>query len=143
MNMPTGFPSNIRAQLRDSVGSFCSARHCQVQTSGFDQIAAKSIHNGDAAHINGAKPTAARYDKNQSDEERHGFNNGIWLCPTCHRQVDQDENLYSEDILIEWKKWAILAHNEGYRRLYQPPAAAELHLELERVRISSTSRLPR
>ncbi len=57
-----------------------------------------SLENGDIigeiCHIKGKKQGSPRYDKNQSDEERHSTNNLILLCPTHHKIIDKDPETY-------------------------------------------------
>jgi hypothetical protein len=50
---------------------------------------------GEVCHIKGEKPGAARYDPNQSNEERHGFDNLILLCNVHHKVADDDEAVYT------------------------------------------------
>ncbi|WP_156917568.1 NACHT domain-containing protein [Salinarimonas rosea] len=39
--------------------------------------------------------------------ERKGPANGIWLCQTCHKLVDSDDQRYTLDVLRRWKAEAI------------------------------------
>jgi HNH endonuclease len=50
---------------------------------------------GEICHIKGAKPGAARYDPDQSPEQRHTTENLILLCPTHHTVIDADEEAYT------------------------------------------------
>ena len=59
---------------------------------------------GEVCHIQGEKPGAARYDQNQSNEERHGFDNLILLCNVHHKVADDDELAYTVERLIQMKK---------------------------------------
>jgi len=59
---------------------------------------------GEVCHIKGDKSTAARYDKNQSNAERHGFENLILLCNVHHKIVDDQVVIYSNEILLELKQ---------------------------------------
>src|SRR6185437_2919073 len=59
---------------------------------------------GEVCHIKGEKPTAPRYDKNQSDEARHGFENLILLCNVHHKIVDDNVEEYSVDALTAMKE---------------------------------------
>jgi hypothetical protein len=58
---------------------------------------------GRICHIKGNRPGAKRYDSTQSDEDRHGFDNLILLCPTHHDVVDDDEIAYTVDRLSQMK----------------------------------------
>ncbi|MEZ5282118.1 MAG: HNH endonuclease signature motif containing protein [Acidimicrobiales bacterium] len=58
----------------------------------------------DIAHIRGAKPGAARYAPEMTDEERHAPENLVLLCPNHHREIDQlRPQDWSADRLLEIK----------------------------------------
>lgn len=58
---------------------------------------------GKGAHIEGEKPSSARYRKEMTDKERNNYNNLILLCGTCHDKIDNDEQAYTVDIIKEIK----------------------------------------
>jgi hypothetical protein len=45
--------------------------------------------NGEIAHIKGEKPTSARYDADQADDERQGFYNLMLVCPWDRSELCQ------------------------------------------------------
>jgi hypothetical protein len=59
-----------------------------------------------AAHITAASPDGPRYDPVLSQDERRSQNNGIWLCQTCAKLVDNDPLRYHAEMLREWKAFA-------------------------------------
>jgi hypothetical protein len=59
---------------------------------------------GEICHIKSAGRGHGRYDPDQSDEERHGFDNLILLCRKHHKIVDSDVNRYPASLLTEFKK---------------------------------------
>jgi hypothetical protein len=59
---------------------------------------------GQVCHIKAAKPEAPRYDKNQSNTERHSFKNLILLCANHHKVIDDDEATYTVERIIKLKK---------------------------------------
>ena len=59
---------------------------------------------GKICHIKGSRPGAARYDKDQSDDERHSFSNLIALCGKHHDLIDDNEDRYTVEILQRWKR---------------------------------------
>ena len=46
---------------------------------------------GEAAHVRGEKPTAARYDATMTDEERDNVRNLIYMCTDHHTIIDKVE----------------------------------------------------
>ncbi|HVV79114.1 MAG TPA: hypothetical protein VHD59_05815 [Pseudolabrys sp.] len=56
-----------------------------------------------AAHISAAAPGGARYDETLTAEMRGDITNGIWLCQTHAKLVDDDELTYTVALLKEWK----------------------------------------
>jgi hypothetical protein len=82
----------------------CSNPDCGVQTVGPNSDPAKATTIGEAAHIMGAQPGAARYDAAMSDVTRAAITNGIWLCRNCHGQIDRDAVKYPPDLLFAWRK---------------------------------------
>src|SRR3990167_8360482 len=58
---------------------------------------------GEICHIKARSKDGPRYDKTQTDEERHAFENLILLCRRHHKIVDSEPDLYSADALQEIK----------------------------------------
>lgn len=69
---------------------------------------------GECAHIEGEHsgnplksiPPAARYNPSMTDEERNAFPNLIYLCASCHREIDkipEGEEYYTVSFLKELK----------------------------------------
>jgi len=81
-------------------GNICSFPDC-----GIELVSEKRANRviGEEAHIKGAKPTAPRYDPNQSPEERASAENRILLCPTHHATVDADSATWTAERLLEMK----------------------------------------
>jgi len=63
-----------------------------------------TLSAGDGAHIVAEKKDGPRGESPLTPEQRAMADNGVWLCPTCHRKVDivQPQN-YSVDLLQQWK----------------------------------------
>ncbi len=59
---------------------------------------------GEICHIKGKKPDSLRYDPDQSDEERHGFDNLILMCGLHHKVIDDDPESYNVPRLEDIKK---------------------------------------
>ncbi|MEQ9919772.1 HNH endonuclease signature motif containing protein [Pectobacterium brasiliense] len=83
----------------------CSNPECNTLTIGpaLNDIELKN-KKGEAAHIIGEKPGAARYSLN-SNVNVDGVENGLWLCANCHSLIDKNNGVdYSDLQLFEWKK---------------------------------------
>ncbi len=61
---------------------------------------------GVAAHITAASPGGARYDETLTPEMRSDIANGIWLCQTHAKLIDDDELTYTPAVLRDWKEMA-------------------------------------
>lgn len=94
--------------LRERVSDFCSKPDCRVSTRGASSNQKKTTSIGIAAHITAAAsgPGAARYDASLTSDQRKHYDNGIWLCQTCSRLIDADENRFPVSLLKEWKEIA-------------------------------------
>jgi len=80
-------------------GNRCSFPNC-------NQLLVVENYNliGRMCHIKGDKPSSARYDSKQADEERHDLDNLILLCPNHHAVVDNDQEKYTVELLQEFKE---------------------------------------
>lgn len=92
--------------LAKRVASICSNPDCRQQTSGPHTDSAKALNTGVAAHIKAASPGGARFDAAMTPKNRKSPTNGIWLCQTCAKLVDNDAVRYPIDRLREWKRRA-------------------------------------
>lgn len=83
-------------------GNRCAFLGCNVELAK-EGSTGKNMIIGVMAHIKGENPTSARYDSNMGDKEVDGYENRILLCPTHHTEIDQDQNLYTIEKLLEIK----------------------------------------
>lgn len=97
------FPASVKRELERRVASRCSNPDCRAPTRGPHSDVSKSTSVGVAAHISGAAAGGPRYDASLSPEERSAIGNGIWLCHTCSRIVDDDWLQYPIELLRGWK----------------------------------------
>jgi hypothetical protein len=65
-----------------------------------------AVNIGVAAHISAASPGGARYEEDLSDEQRADSSNGIWLCQTCAKLIDNDTIRFNRAVLEGWKRAA-------------------------------------
>lgn len=98
------FDDKNKEVLARRVGSRCSNPNCRKLTSGPQTDPAKAVNIGIAAHITAASQGGPRYNANLSSEERKSICNGVWLCQNCAKLVDNDEQRYTTDLLIDWKR---------------------------------------
>lgn len=101
--MRDDFPLPVKDLLDKRVAFRCSNPACRKPTSGPQEDPEKSINIGVAAHITAASPDGARYNPSLTNEGRRSAANGIWLCQSCGKLVDNDENRYTVEILQHWK----------------------------------------
>ena len=107
--MSTGrddFNKETKRILQERVGNHCSNPDCACLTSGPNFNPDKATRIGVAAHITAASEGSARYDFTLTSEERRSILNGIWLCQNCSKFIDNDEEIYTVDFLLEWKEFS-------------------------------------
>ena len=83
----------------------CNHPNCDATLVEIDVKSNRAVITGQAAHIKGDKPGAARYDKLMTDDERSDFDNLIMLCPRHHKLIDDKESRdsYSVELIKKWK----------------------------------------
>ena len=97
------FPSSVKTVLAQRAAGRCSNPDCGAVTSGPGLDPASVVNVGVAAHITAASGGGPRYDPALAPAERMAALNGIWLCQTCSKLVDNDVALYTADVLRQWK----------------------------------------
>ncbi|WP_056176655.1 HNH endonuclease [Lysobacter sp. Root604] len=98
------FKQSVIVTLAKRAANRCSNPDCKAITSGPTDDPAGSVNVGEAAHIYGANPGAARYDADMSSSARSDISNAIWLCGNCHKLVDDDPNRFPVGLLFEWQR---------------------------------------
>jgi hypothetical protein len=58
---------------------------------------------GNACHIKAANPGGPRYDPNQTNEERHGYDNLLLMCSMHNKVIDDDVTTYTVERLRQMK----------------------------------------
>lgn len=83
-------------------GACCAYPGCSRRN--VDPVTLRPV--AEVAHIRARRPGGPRYDAEQTDAERHGFENLILLCPSHHTEVDSDAERFTVSQLNAWKKQA-------------------------------------
>ena len=97
---------HVKETLAKRVAHRCSRSECRQVTSGPQEDPERVINVGVAAHITAASPGGPRYDDSLTSERRQSIENGVWLCQTCAKLVDNDPLRYTCEVLHEWKRQA-------------------------------------
>ena len=97
------FTESTKRTIAHRVRDLCSNPKCRAPTRGPTSNPTKTTNVGDAAHITAASPGGPRYDSSLTHEQRTSPENGIWLCKTCAKRIDDDVNEYTVDKLRLWK----------------------------------------
>lgn len=101
------FNQKVSEELARRAGHRCSMPACRAPTSGPSATLASGASSvGVAAHITAASPGGPRYDQRLSPDERRSASNGIWLCQTHAKQIDDDEARFPRDLLRAWREAA-------------------------------------
>lgn len=101
--MRDDFNEEVKRTVAERAGYRCSRPPCRALTSGPRVDSTKSLNVGVAAHITAASPRGPRYDAALSPEERRHADNAIWLCQTCGKLIDNDENRFTTNDIRQWK----------------------------------------
>lgn len=101
-------PQNILRRLYAHSGNQCAYPGCSAPL--FED---NGLLTGECCHIEAYSPLGARYNPQQSDEERNGFNNLLLLCSRHHKIVDSDINAYTVEILKRMKNDHEMKYDAG------------------------------
>jgi hypothetical protein len=125
--MRDDFPPAVRELLAKRVAYHCSNPGCRHVTSGPQEDPTRVINIGVAAHITAASPDGPRFDPSLTAEQRSSAENGIWLCQSCGKLVDNDKLRYTVAVLRDWKS---AAEAEATRDLERPRTDGNDHRDL-------------
>jgi hypothetical protein len=89
-------------------GNLCAFPECLQELVESATPLNPAIPIGEAAHIAGERPTAARYDPTMTQAQRDSAENLIYMCPTHHTVIDGQPETYTRAMLLELK-----AHHES------------------------------
>jgi hypothetical protein len=97
------FPESTKRALAARVNHRCSNPDCGAPTSGPQVERGKALNVGVAAHIRGAASGGPRFVATMTPQERADISNGVWLCQTCAKLVDNDQTRFTATVLQTWK----------------------------------------
>jgi hypothetical protein len=115
--MRDDFPKSVVEKLAKRVGNRCSNPDCRKLTSGPHTEESKVINIGVAAHITAASPGGPRFNAGLSQSQRKGIENGIWLCQSCAKLIDNDEKRFPDRLLLQWK---VHAEQQAFQEIRSP-----------------------
>jgi len=107
--MRDDFSEVVRRVVANRASLVCSNPDCGSSTGGPQDDPSKALNIGVAAHITAASPGGPRYLDTITADERSSASNGIWLCQSCAKLVDNDESMFTAELLRAWK--TIREHN--------------------------------
>jgi len=106
--------SKVKRLLLSRSGGYCGNPECQSDLFPFFEN--RSITNvEELAHIIGQKKGGPRGDNDMPLNDRDEYDNIILLCPTCHRKIDKNPDLYPDSIVKKWKE----EHEIKIKNLFQ------------------------
>ena len=141
MNKRDDFSQKTIDRLCERVGGKCSNPNCRRETKGPHSNPQKRVSIGEAAHITAAAEGGPRYNPDLTPEERSSIENGIWLCKSCARMIDSDENQYPAELLYTWKSMAeyeqfcIINQMDNWLKsnvVFESRKKEQLHADLDR-----------
>lgn len=125
------FSIETKRILSERVASRCSNPNCLAVTAGPQVDPAKALNVGVAAHITAASPAGPRHDTDLTPDERASFDNGIWLCQTCAKLVDNDPLRFTASLLRQWKDGAEATALAAIGRTAPTPVSHPVQAALE------------
>lgn len=124
--MRDDFSEETKRTLSLRVAGKCSRPDCRAQTSGPQADPTGILNVGVAAHITAASLGGPRYDPDLTPEQRRHPDNGIWLCQTHGKLVDNDPVAYPVLLLRKWRQDAENAARGAIGRTDSPTLATEI-----------------
>lgn len=85
---------------------FNAGRRCAFPGCAVPMVDESGTVIGEICHMNARNVRGPRYDPQQSEDERHGYDNLLLLCPTHHRTIDAQPEVYSVALLKDIKAQA-------------------------------------
>lgn len=114
-------------------GNACAFPGCQVPI-----VEKSGVVTGEISHIKAQGVNGPRYNPEQTDEQRHSYENLILLCRRHHKIVDDEVDLYDVDALKEMK--SLHEARAGRNEIDQDSFFARILLnDLKRISITNNT----
>lgn len=124
--MSTTYPTKLLLAFRS--GDRCAFVGCYRQLTVDAPIGGDPVVLGEAAHIAGEQPKAARFDASMTDEQRNHYDNLIYLCGDHHTQIDKQEDHFSIDALNRLKEEHVAKVRAGLNDAFAQIGFRELQI---------------
>lgn len=105
MSCPRGAASpdkHTQRRLFAASAGYCQNPDCEREL--FIDIAGRSIHVAEMAHVFAASADGPRGAGGLSEVERGSFDNLVMLCAICHTIVDKAPTAYPDGKVLSWKR---------------------------------------
>lgn len=122
--MSVSYPTKFLLAFRS--GDRCAFSGCERALTVDSESGANHAITGEAAHIAGERPDAARYDASMTDEQRNHYNNLIYLCGDHHTQIDKQEKDFPVNSLLKTKHYHELKVREAMNAAFAEVGFPEL-----------------
>jgi hypothetical protein len=130
--MRDDFPEPIKRRIAARAGYQCSRPECGASTAGPQLDSRGALNVGVAAHIHAASEGGPRFLPEMSTEKRSGAENGVWLCQTCGKLVDNDPTRFTAAVLRDWKQKAETAALSAIGKTKRTPRTASTEAQIRR-----------
>ncbi|QEL55187.1 hypothetical protein [Chromobacterium paludis] len=94
--------THTQRRLFAASAGYCQNPGCSNEL--FVDVAGKSIHIAEMAHVFAAIDGGPRTNLVLSKEERGAFENLIMLCSNCHTMVDKAPDAFPVEMMLRWKR---------------------------------------
>ncbi len=93
--------AHTQRRLFSASAGYCQNPNCLTEL--FADVAEKSFHIAEMAHVFAANDTGPRSKPELDDEERGAFENLIVLCANCHTMIDKAPETFTDSMIHRWK----------------------------------------
>ncbi len=139
--MGASHPTKLVLAMRS--GNRCAFPGCPRELTVDSPGGNEPVSTGQAAHICGERPGAARYNASMTNDERDSYHNLIYLCGDHHTQIDKQSADFSVECLREMKAEHETRVREGDLQGLSQVAFPELARATEWVKRAQAESFPR